>query len=131
MYCCTGINEAGKFAEEIEGTYADSKGREFVIERRGGKKYKHYCKPEDVNKKVSRAKLFSRWGGSAHSRFFQGVCTRHVSSLFDFALYKIRASRLSDIMIPSVHLFHTGIQTTNRVQNRGLPKSFSKRWSLL
>ena len=160
----------------MEGTYTDRKGREFVIKRIAGKKYKHYCKPEDANEKIPRAILLCKHPGCASAcrkggvcvkhgaktkrckhegctnqskanhlcfrhgekkickhngctNIARGVCTRHVSSLFDFSLYKIRASLI--IMIPSVHVFHTGMQTTNRVQNRGLPKSCSKRWSLL
>lgn len=45
---CAVINEDRKSAEK-EGTYTDGKGREFVIKRFAGKKYKHYCKLEDAN----------------------------------------------------------------------------------
>ena len=62
MYCAV-INEDGKSAEEIEGTYTDRKGRDFVIERIAGKKYKRYCKPEDANNNKSRAILLCKHPG--------------------------------------------------------------------
>ena len=160
MYCAV-INEDGKSAEEMEGTYTDRKGRDFVIERCAGKKYKRYCKPEDANNNKSRAillckhpgctnvsikgrvcrkhggrHLWCKFEGCTNQRVAnhlcyshgaprkickhngctnivkgRGVCTRHVSSVYDFALYKPRASLIYYDTI-CVHLFHTGIQTT-------------------
>ena len=158
---CAVINEDGRSAEEMEGTYTDIKGREFVIKRIAGKKYKHYCKPKDVNKNNPRARLLCKHPGCTNAscrggvcvrhggrhlccKFEgctnqrvanhlcyshgaprkickhngctnivkgRGVCTRHVSSVYDFALYKPRASLIYYDTI-CVHLFHTGIQTT-------------------
>ena len=76
MYCAV-INEDGKSAEEIEGTYTDIKGREFVIKQIAGKKYKHYCKPEGVIKKDPQAILLCKHPGCTNASCRGGVCVKH------------------------------------------------------
>ena len=75
---CAVINEDGKSAEEkMEGTYTDRKGRDFVIERCAGKKYKRYCKPEDANNNKSRAILLCKHPGCTNVSIKGGVCAKH------------------------------------------------------
>jgi hypothetical protein len=73
---CAVTSEEEKSAEK-EGTYTDRKGRVFVIKQIAGKKCKHYCKPEGVNKKDPQTILLCKHPGCSSASRRGGLCVKH------------------------------------------------------